>query len=145
MDEREACRLIEQVCLDHGRRPPRDIVFRVSANAYVTHGRDGRIVLPRQSFVELHQIAESEEELRLLVLHEVAHYLSGNGTGHKPPFYLLLFSLCEQYGVDLGFALADETDYKPRYAAAGWRLFQATKSPLPPSLDGRGEGAGGTP
>jgi hypothetical protein len=122
MDEGEAVGLIEDVCAFLGKKPPRDIVFRVSPHAYVNHGRGGRIILPRSDFVRHFQIADSRQA-RLLVLHETAHYASGAVPGHNADFYALLFRLCREFGVDLAFALADETAYKKRNAPRGYALY----------------------
>ena len=123
MDEGEAIGLIEQVCASRGKKAPRDIVFRAGPHSYVTWGYGGRIILPRPSFVDHHMLVSDDCEIRLLILHETAHWLSGPSVGHKPIYYALLFELCSEYGVDMGYAKEDEFDYRPRYARLGWDLF----------------------
>lgn len=114
--------LIEDVCAFAGKKPPRDIVFRISPNAYVNHGRGGRIVLPRSDFVDEYRLIDPRG-VRLLVLHETTHYVMGPEPGHNEDFYAMLFRLCRVFGVDLAFALADETKYKKRNAPKGYELF----------------------
>jgi hypothetical protein len=123
LHEGEAVELIDQVCAFMKRPAPKDIVFRLGPHAHVTYGRGGRVVLPRTAFIDKYRLVEDKSEVRLLVLHETAHYLMGDGPGHSPEFFALLFELCAYFGVDLAFALEDETDYKPRNAPKGYALF----------------------
>lgn len=118
--------LIEKVCLENGKEPPLVVAFRRQphAKAEHSHGR-GTIYLPSQSYAREYQIVDGRPRYRLLVLHETAHHIMGPDMGHSAAYYMLLFQLCERYGVDLEFAHDDEVAYKPRGAKKGWAMFQA--------------------
>lgn len=99
-----AADLIERVCADHGRRPPmvtwwqRDD-WRSSGTTYKAEGR-------------IHVTAgTSEEDARLVLLHELAHWLGRPGWHHRRPFWELVWRLYERYGVDLDWAIFREATY----------------------------------
>jgi len=127
LDEGDAMRLIAQVSDSRGVPLPREVRFRYGLVAYVHHGHGGFIHIPTVRFLNTHQAIDTDEEYRLLLLHEMAHFMSDSRTGHAPRFYALLFSLCEEFGVDLAFALADERSYKPRNAPKGYQMYLASK------------------
>ena len=66
---------------------------------------------------------------RMLLLHELAHWLIGNKHNHDKEFYHLLFEMGDQICPDIYSALIRrEERYKPRLAPEGLHLYRLHKT-----------------
>ncbi len=74
------------------------------------------IHLPTPAFIQEY-MATSSRGYRLLVLHELAHFLWG--LGHGAGFYAYLYGLCRVYGIPVAYAVSSEMEYRKRGAVAG--------------------------
>lgn len=122
--ERQLRTLTRRVCRDFGVEEP-TMVFAPGEDAHALLFQR-EIRMPSYDWVIEHRAARPMG-YRLLMLHELAHWLMGKpgvgGTGHTIEFYHLLFHLCAAYGVPVDYALEDELEYKPRSARLGFRRF----------------------
>lgn len=91
------------------RRPLPEITF---VDHHISHTHEGGITISSPAWVEEYRAGDAKT-YRLLVLHEMAHWLTGI-EGHTVWFYFTLFSLCKDYGVPVDFAYEDEVQYRPR-------------------------------
>jgi hypothetical protein len=117
MTRKAVLRLVTEVADDEGMEAPE--IFFVDHPHSHTH--DAGITLMSPEFFRKHKVG-TKAQYRLLVLHEMAHWLR-RGEGHTPRFYECLFLLCIDYGVRLSVAYEDEVAYKPRAARAGLELM----------------------
>jgi hypothetical protein len=120
LSEIGARRLIGKVCRERGVEPP-PVEFG-DADCAGYHRVTNLILLPTPSWAkdnkaELAGEAGTAAGYRLVILHEVTHFLYG--PRHDAGFYAYLFSLCLRWGVPLSVAIRDEMIYKPRAAARG--------------------------
>ena len=116
----QVLRLVDDVSADHFERTP-EVRF---VDHHLSHTHDDSITLMSPEFWKKHKVG-TKAQYRLLVLHEMTHWLLGWRVGHTPEFYAFLFELCPKYGVRVSTAYDDEVKYKPRAARAGLELLVA--------------------
>ena len=109
---RWAAELIRRVCAEHRRRAPAVRWRRRSqpwtSGAVYYDGTGIGIVA-----------GTDVQQLRLVLLHELAHYLVGPTHQHDERFWRRCWELYRRHGVDLGYAWSAETAYRKgaaRYA-----------------------------
>ena len=127
-----AVELVERVCAEAGRRPPllqwwRREDWTSSGHAAKANGR-------------LHVTAgTSEQDARLVLLHELAHWLRRGTHAHDRRFWEIAWDLFGRYGVDMDWAIFREGTYLKRSL---WYcpLTPGLRPPLPPR-PGRHQGS----
>lgn len=121
--------MVDAVCADESVRAP-EVRYCEKPHAQWLSYHDGtkEIVLPRPEFAaEYDPDVFQDGRYGLVVLHELAHHIAyerHGQEGHTPFMYAKLFQLCVRYGIEIGWAYENETEYKPRAAKRGWDLFR---------------------
>jgi hypothetical protein len=54
----------------------------------------------------------SGKDLKMVLLHEVAHMIAGNSEHHSEKFWEVAFRLYKEIGISLSYAISREKDYK---------------------------------
>lgn len=121
--------LIDIVCSEEGTdRPEVEFFDGGTFSCVLFKSGDVMLRLAYPSWaLEYDPDAISSGRYKIGVLHELAHHIDwhrNKSMGHTPYMYAKLFQLCLRHGVDLQFALENETRYKPRAAKRGWNLFR---------------------
>lgn len=119
--------LIEQVCKDHKRKAPKLTWRNASRESssgktrfprsstgtkLYTRTKTGRLIRFKGGISIM--AGTNEQDQRLVLLHELAHWLTVKykNQGHNQKFWETAFDLYERYGVDMDYAYNREKDYK---------------------------------
>lgn len=82
---------------------------------------DDHIVMPSVEWMTHYQ--QSELAHKVLLLHELAHWYSGN-EGHTRRMYALFFWFCRWARLPMRQVVEMELEYKPRASRSGYRLYR---------------------
>lgn len=75
----------------------------------VTYSLEGRITV---------RAGSDEQDQKLVLLHELAHYLCPKACGHNMRFWKTAWTLYKEYNIDLAYAFEREKDYKKKAIVA---------------------------
>jgi hypothetical protein len=130
-----ASELFVKVCKDYGRGLPSTFIWKNRSGKYssgVTRPTWYTSLKKTKAgkYVKVHHYGEvcvragsSEEDQRLVLLHETAHHLvsrakTSRGQGHTMKFWKTAFELYDNYGVDMDYAYKREKGYKAKATPA---------------------------
>lgn len=104
-----------KVCKDYNRWPPK-IIWR---NRYGKHSSGVTYVYKKRGFDITVRAGTDIDDQKLVLLHELAHYIvakskKGKRESHSLRFWRLAFELYECYGVDRDMAYEREKGYKEK-------------------------------
>ena len=115
--------LVAKVCLDygHGELQPEILwrwKFRRSSSGFA-YNKENRISITA---------GKDRDDQRLVLLHELAHWLRPTGEHHSSQFWDLAFNLYRNYGVKITYAVNREKHYRKEAFKAYRRGVEARRA-----------------
>jgi predicted metal-dependent hydrolase len=108
--------LTERVVKENSRRKVPPIAWRKVSRS-CSSGK-ARMYSQKSGYMKysciLIRAGTSEQDQKLVLLHELAHWMCSRGERHSMKFWRLAFDLYAKYGVDSEYAKKRESDYKKK-------------------------------